>query len=85
MTHELKTWPRFFRDVQAGRKTFEVRKDDPTFHEGDRLLLREWELNGGYTGCALVVRVTYVISLRPLCDAVGMAIEFVSGPQETAP
>src|SRR5690348_13292378 len=42
-THVLKVWPDFYAAIASGRKTFEIRKDDRDFAEGDRLLLREWD------------------------------------------
>jgi hypothetical protein len=48
MTHDLKTRPRPFCDVQAGRKTAEFRKNDRNFKLWDRLLLRAWDLDTGY-------------------------------------
>jgi len=42
-THELKTWPEFFREVVEGRKPFEVREDDRGYAVGDRLVLIEWD------------------------------------------
>ena len=60
--HELKTWPGQFRDVAAGRKTFEVRRDDRGFAVGDRLVLREWDLpEERYTGRQLTVRVSHLL------------------------
>jgi hypothetical protein len=60
--HELKTWPEYFQAVWDCRKTFEVRKDDRGFRVGDRLLLREWSPEGGYTGRQLTARVRYVLA-----------------------
>ena len=42
MEHELKVVPRFFGALAAGRKPFEVRRDDrePAFAVGDVLRLR---------------------------------------------
>ena len=39
--HVLKTWPEFYRRIQDGSKTFELRKDDrePRFAEGQFLSL----------------------------------------------
>jgi hypothetical protein len=34
-THILKTWPVYFDAVQAGLKTFEIRRDDRAFQKGD--------------------------------------------------
>src|SRR5690349_17118367 len=42
-THELKTWPEYFQEVKAGRKTFEIRReDDRCFNVADQLVLREF-------------------------------------------
>lgn len=75
MTHELKTWPEYFKEVKSGRKTFEVRKNDRDFCEGDILHLNEWEpkgysdvnpneLVGRYTGEMVKVRVDYVMKVK---------------------
>lgn len=68
-THELKTWPEFFEAIEAGHKTFEVRKNDRGFQKGDVLHLREYCVTHEnpayafkYTGNAFLVRVTYVLS-----------------------
>jgi hypothetical protein len=68
--HELKCWPDFFEKVVAGKKTFEVRRDDRNFMIGDRLLLREFEVkpaqeDSDYTGRECTVEVTYVMRGRP--------------------
>ena len=41
--HEKKIHPEPFRAIVAGRKTFEVRKFEEPWREGDTLLLREWD------------------------------------------
>lgn len=41
-THELKILPQYFKAVQNGSKTFELRKNDRRFKVGDTLILREW-------------------------------------------
>src|SRR5262245_19533902 len=40
--HDLKCWPPFWEDVDSGRKTFELRKDDRAYEVGDVIVLREW-------------------------------------------
>jgi hypothetical protein len=42
MTHDLKTWPEYYKDVAAGVKTFELRRSDRNYQVGDTLLLREF-------------------------------------------
>ena len=61
-THELKTWPIYFRETTKGTKTFEVRRDDRPFAVGDTLLLREWDEGPKvYTGRRYLLRVTYIL------------------------
>ncbi len=62
-THELKTWPRFFHEVDTNQKGFEVRKDDRGgFKPWDYLVLREWDPEKKrYTGHACVRVVGYVM------------------------
>lgn len=39
-THTLKTWSVYWDAVERGEKTFEVRRDDRGFQNGDILVLR---------------------------------------------
>jgi hypothetical protein len=70
-THELKSWPPLFDDVLAGRKRFEVRKNDRDYEEGDEVLLREWrpdllpEDANRYTGRSVRLRIRYVFEPHP--------------------
>lgn len=67
--HDLKVWPEFFEALHAGKKTFEVRKNDRRFELGDLLHLQEWNPQDamtssgrhGYTGREITKRVTYVM------------------------
>lgn len=64
--HELKTWPVFYNDVLAGRKTFELRRDDRGFEVGDILQLREYDPEtNAYTGRFVFKRVTTIVSKFP--------------------
>lgn len=65
-THRLKTWPEFFKAIDDGRKTFEVRADDRGFMEGDLLVLQEYDPSSNeiidrekYTGREIRRHVTY--------------------------
>lgn len=63
MEHKLKILSRYYEAILQGKKTFEVRKDDRPFQEGDTLLLQETVTpNGcGYTGREMEVKVTYIL------------------------
>ena len=61
MIHELKIWPGYFEDIVTGKKTFEVRRADRPFVEGDLLALNEWNpKTEGYTGASVLVKVIYI-------------------------
>lgn len=66
MTHKLKLLPTYFEAVRLGNKTFEVRKDDRGFNEGDTLILQEWTPNG-YTEREIEVAVTYILRDTEYC------------------
>lgn len=61
VTHELKTWPKYFNDVWYGRKKFELRKNDRDFKVGDELWLREYEpITGTYSDYSVYADITYI-------------------------
>lgn len=66
MIHELKTEREYFEAVVKGEKTFEVRKDDRGFCEGDFLAINESE-NGETTGRCAIVQITYVLRAEEYC------------------
>lgn len=43
IVHELKIWPKFYRRVADGSKTFEVRNNDRDYQRGDGVILNEWD------------------------------------------
>ncbi len=62
MIHELKIWPEHFEKVVTGKKTFEVRRADRPFAEGDFLALNEWNpTTEGYTGASVLMKITYLL------------------------
>ena len=74
-SHKLKTESRFFKAIEDGRKTFEIRLDDRQFREGDLLELLEWDcIEGVLTGGVLWRRVTYITSWGQKKGYVVMAI-----------
>ena len=60
-THQLKTLPHFFEQVEQLNKHFELRKDDRGFEEGDRLILSEYDPEEGFTGREVWVIVNYIL------------------------
>ena len=59
MLHSLKTLPKYFKAVQSGVKTFEVRKDDRDFQVKDYINFEEWD--GEYKGNSFTRRITYIL------------------------
>lgn len=56
-----KIWPEYFEAVVSGKKKYELRLNDFTVHDGDTLLLEEWDpRTAKYTGRKIKKRVTYV-------------------------
>lgn len=43
MIHNLKTKPEYFQAVWFGKKSFEIRRNDRNFKEGDFVMLQEWD------------------------------------------
>lgn len=60
--HDVKIWPEFFDDVQTGRKSFELRKNDRGYKVGDLILFREWEPNTAtFSGRHCTKLICYVL------------------------
>jgi len=60
MIHELKVVQPFYYDLEMGRKTWELRKNDRDFKVGDILLLQEWAPEHGYYGSEISKRIIHV-------------------------
>lgn len=80
MRHVLKTWPSFFKALQTGEKTFELKKNDRDFKVGDTLLLQEFnpraEPTKQYTGEELEFTITYILGGHQVVDF-GLERDFV--------
>lgn len=62
MIHNLKAWPCYFQGLVSKTKTFEYRKDDRDFKNGDILVLQEYEAcSSTYTGKSVLRKVTFII------------------------
>lgn len=66
--HILKCWPKYFRAIVNGRKTFEVRYNDRAYRIGDTLVLEEWvPLQGVRTGQSYTATVVYILDHTDEC------------------
>jgi len=79
MLHVLKISPKYFNDVALNIKKFELRRNDRPFKVGDRILLREWTLESGFSGNKIERRITYILDVGEVIliygDAVILGIE----------
>lgn len=48
--HDLKCHPHFFAAIVAGKKTFEIRRNDRDYRVGDTMTLKEFDPSYGNTG-----------------------------------
>lgn len=81
MTHALKCWPEYFKALDNGTKSFELRKDDRPFHTEDKIILQEYDpKTEKYTGEELTFRISYILrdaskfGLKPGFCILGLAI-----------
>lgn len=58
--HQIRIGTAFFDDVCSGKKSFELRKNDRGYEQGDILEMMEFT-NGRYTGRSVKVLVTYIL------------------------
>lgn len=64
--HYLKIIPEYYRAIEKGEKSFEVRFNDRNFQKYDILHLKEW-CGGEYTGRVIDCEVTYVLDNPDFC------------------
>lgn len=63
--HYLKIKPEYYKDVECGLKTFELRKNDRDFQVGDILMLIKLDDEGNETDQVTRVKVTYILKDCP--------------------
>ena len=63
--HYLKILPKYYRAIERGEKTFEVRFNDRNYQKHDILHLQEW--SGEYTGREIIASVTYILDDTLYC------------------
>lgn len=60
-THVVKCWPEYFKAIQSGEKTFDLRFDDRDYQIGDDLVQEEFRVGvGEYTGRELRCKITFI-------------------------
>jgi len=60
-----KIWPKFFKEVQNGKKNFELRLADFDIKKGNVLVLEEWDPKlKKYTGRKIGKKVNYVLKFN---------------------
>jgi hypothetical protein len=65
--HYLKTVNPFFKDVESGKKQFEVRFNDRNYQVGDILHLQEFIPPETYTGREIKAEVKYMLDDNQYC------------------
>lgn len=76
--HYLKTLPKYFKEIESGKKTFEVRKNDRDYKEYDILHLQEHTpctltedgallCHQHYTGREIIKEVGYLLDDPEYC------------------
>jgi len=66
MIHK-KAWKGYFDQIASGKKKFDLRLADFEVHEGDTLVLEEWDqMKKKYTGKRVEAAVTYVLKTKDL-------------------
>ena len=75
ISHELKTLPQYFGQTWEYLKLFECRSTaDRNFEVGDKVRLREWSEETGYTGREIVVKITSIITSGKFGIAPGFCV-----------
>ena len=68
MIHAVKELPEHFENVQTGKKTFEVRKNDHSYSVGDLIALNEYNAEEQrYTGRSMLFHIDYILNDNEYC------------------
>ncbi len=60
--HFLKCWPKYFSEVIAGRKPWEIRLNDRAYKAGDHVCLQEFDPEAKrYSGASALFRISYIL------------------------
>ena len=68
MTQALKSEPEYFKQIIAGEKTFEVRRNDRNYQVGQDIILQEYDpTNKAYTGAEWHGKITHILDNERFC------------------
>lgn len=74
--HELKLWTDQFIAMQVGAKRADVRRcDDRKFRRGDEILFLDYTARTGYSGMAMLARITHLTRAAGMLDLYGVLNE----------
>ncbi len=59
--HELKCHPQYFQNIWIRKKLFEIRLNDREFNIGDKLLLKEFDTNLGFSNRKISANIDYML------------------------
>lgn len=77
--HYLKAINPFFRDIESGVKTFEVRFNDRNYQVGDILYLQEFVPPETFTGREICKEVAYLLDDERYCKEGFVVMGFKQG------
>lgn len=61
MIHTVKSWSMFYKDIEKGIRTADIRFNDRRYAVGDCMILNEYDpVKGEYTGRKMPVEITYI-------------------------
>ena len=85
--HQLKTWPSYMRDIHNGKKTFEVRRADRDFREGDWLQLLAFDPKCGYVDLKDegIGSMAAPPDQRKSCSVIVVLVTYILPPTHTPP
>lgn len=74
--HTVKSWSHFFKAIEAGIKTHDLRDNDRQFEVGDQMILQEYDnIEGKYTGNECLVEITYITNRARPCAFSGSVLD----------
>jgi hypothetical protein len=74
--HHVKSWPQYFKPIEAGLRTHELRRNDRDYNVGDLMVLEEFDpAMKKYAGNVLEVEITAMTSMNQPCAVSSEALD----------